>query len=353
MASIKERVRRDGATVWDVKWRIPQLGVDAQEWKRESKVCGTLEAAVSLRDEKAETVERRGRKAVRHGPLASLDLYISSKRASADGISDMTERCIRQHVGTFLAYMGSKPLDVWTSRDFDAFLLTKREAWSKNTVRKFASTLRAFLRGLAKMKPPVACRDITDGFKFPKRVRFDGPHWTWDEVLRICAASLEMEAEGRLSLVAPVHVCAYGGIDEPDFAVFAWKHIDTSSDPWVISLPRHKTNVPRRIKVHPKLRAVLEPRRGTPEALVCDMPKHYSSGYRALLRLLKRASIAHDRRAGGWKRMRRSYGTELGKRHTDFPTLRECLGHARDSAETQKYLCTDEDRKAAAILTLA
>lgn len=327
------KVTRSGARHGHVQWRDPLTG------KVRSHALGPV-------DDLTMAVEvQRARIAIEGKPaavrwLSSTDLlaaflgHLTAKHNRPASIT-MTRQVL---VPLFEAWKGT-PVARW-SRPMLEVYLAQHPGWAARTIQMLVNTCRHLARWAE--EAGIGCPDFVGRLRAPKVVKKEPRGWTTDEVARLLAESKRVR--GKRYVVA-VHLAALAALSQGDLRTITWGEVDLVEG-WITRREgRRKTGAPMRVRIVPQLAAVLPAKAGHAAALVLPWFPAKDAALHALHRLCDKAGVPR----GGWHRFRTSLASAMDAQHAGIAAIGRALAHRAGSAQTLRYIRSQDDLVAASM----
>jgi integrase len=332
MAWIVWHTGRDGARTAYVQWR------DRATRRVKSRALGAVDALTAEVECRAATVALEG-KAPRAKWLAPAKLVAAFLgHLKAKGDRPATLAMYRQVLDPLLEAWQGTPLQRW-SRPMLEVYLAQHPQWAPRTAQMLVNACRHLIRWAG--ETGLGCPDFVGRLRSAPVVREAPKIWEPHEVAAILRVATDPKRASTYAV--PIHLAALAGLSFGDIRSLTRREVDLEGG-WITrARGRQKTGAKLRVAIVPALRAVLEPRQGTPDALVCPgLPELRKGPGWALCRACKAAGVP----SGGWHRFRHSLASAMDAAGVGVGAISRALAHRPGSTQTLRYV-TALDRQVA------
>ena len=346
MAWTRSHVGADGRRHWYVTWKNPKAGRKGEP-AHLSRALGPVTEAEARAEAVVIAEAEEGHPAPREGVTAAdaLRRFLAHAK-TVRGWREKTCTFYEQKLEPCLTYLSARaPMRQWHPGMLADYLASRaRRAGVRGlapaTLRSIATACGTFVRWATRARLEVP--DFAAGLDLPVVRKVERKAFALGEVRALQAAVDAGEATPWLRLA--VWLASEAGLSLGDLRIVRWEDIDRRDG--VLRMARSKTGRPLAIPLSAPLAAALKRSRATHGLILRDMPEDDGTVNQGWRRLCRRVGIEA---AGGLKRLRHTWLTELGRRGVDPATMRELAGHAPGSSQIMVYLHTDLDRKREAV----
>lgn len=282
------------------------------------------------------------------GPLAPfIENYIDHSRLQHQ---QATTYSYKRDLSHLAAFYPQKPVDEYTRRDIEKYLVFRTEGLSPRTRKKLICTLRAFFSYLTDNE--IITRDPARAIKSPRLPEIPPRYLSPEQVLALFRVAIDKR---RHHMVAALALGALAGLRVSSIHGLLWDDVDFEQE--CIHLVNAKGGKTNTVPLHPDLARMLTVwRQQSVGNLTGYVIAHNYRGdwkvpyYTTLNKNIKRLLV----QAGlpdtiGFHDLRRTFATTLYQNGAPIPVIQQLLGHSDSSTTIRHYTFTTDAQKTDAI----